>query len=695
MNHPLTLSPLIGSDLLIKKKRGTNTTHIMSGMNHQSGPGGVRHTARRASLGDLPSSNGTPSSGEQSRAENSITFSSAAAHQQDNGTWKASSNKHFTSTQSPPPMMRARSSNQLGETAAAAAARPSTDSPLDHSSPQDAAALLDERLRSISLRAEAGNLANRETSLPEKATVHQTPSGHVPRPRRADASIHHHSPGHNTYPPAQVHRSFHSHHAHHHSQQPLTLPDSALPDEGVDTRRTRSGHMVYSPLHSGDASPLSIPGPHTSLSQITQETAESSPNPVPPYDGLSRRPSLTGGTLSTNPFEDGMNNHSYVGTTNSMTSYMGGPHYPAYGPSLHEMNGPAAGFVVPPEMNGSAAAHYMNGTPISHIMGMGGVMLSPLGDASALPPPPPPPSHMNNASRPRMSRWAGGWGPGNATSGMDPAQYSHFHGMTTWGGPGGGGVRPPLRGGRLSMRTGSRAQQQQQQHSVSTGDVSSSNGGAGNRRPRSSSKGRSSSHDAATYLPSSHGPFNPNHGGALSFPSPQYLAYPRPSIYPPGSRGGANHHDPRLPFASFNANAPHLPRGGHVRHRGTSNGHVPRRGRWSTGPPHPPPPPPLPLHPPPPSSGQQDKLIEKDFVDPARAGDYQAETTAATAKLAPEQATMVEPPSPAQDAAFDRGIQDKALERKPYHPAAPVNRSDWVMWVGNVPSNGKSRLFFM
>ncbi|KAJ7900970.1 YT521-B-like domain-containing protein [Mycena olivaceomarginata] len=31
----------------------------------------------------------------------------------------------------------------------------------------------------------------------------------------------------------------------------------------------------------------------------------------------------------------------------------------------------------------------------------------------------------------------------------------------------------------------------------------------------------------------------------------------------------------------------------------------------------------------------------------------------------------------------------KLLERQPYHPAPPAHRSDWVMWVGNVPSNAK------
>ena len=36
------------------------------------------------------------------------------------------------------------------------------------------------------------------------------------------------------------------------------------------------------------------------------------------------------------------------------------------------------------------------------------------------------------------------------------------------------------------------------------------------------------------------------------------------------------------------------------------------------------------------------------------------------------------------------GAEDRrAAGRKHYHPAAPVNRSDWVMWVGNVPNNGK------
>jgi hypothetical protein len=39
----------------------------------------------------------------------------------------------------------------------------------------------------------------------------------------------------------------------------------------------------------------------------------------------------------------------------------------------------------------------------------------------------------------------------------------------------------------------------------------------------------------------------------------------------------------------------------------------------------------------------------------------------------------------------DSGLEEKAVQRKHYHPAAPANRSEWVMWVGNVPNNGQSR----
>nr|XP_019045374.1 hypothetical protein I302_05763 [Kwoniella bestiolae CBS 10118]OCF24304.1 hypothetical protein I302_05763 [Kwoniella bestiolae CBS 10118] len=35
----------------------------------------------------------------------------------------------------------------------------------------------------------------------------------------------------------------------------------------------------------------------------------------------------------------------------------------------------------------------------------------------------------------------------------------------------------------------------------------------------------------------------------------------------------------------------------------------------------------------------------------------------------------------------DVALQEKEKERKAYHPQAPARRSDWVMWVGNVPSN--------
>lgn len=48
-------------------------------------------------------------------------------------------------------------------------------------------------------------------------------------------------------------------------------------------------------------------------------------------------------------------------------------------------------------------------------------------------------------------------------------------------------------------------------------------------------------------------------------------------------------------------------------------------------------------------------------------------------------------PSPAQKTAdsgpetsLDGETAGRLLERKPYHPAPPANRSEWVMWVGNV-----------
>lgn len=43
------------------------------------------------------------------------------------------------------------------------------------------------------------------------------------------------------------------------------------------------------------------------------------------------------------------------------------------------------------------------------------------------------------------------------------------------------------------------------------------------------------------------------------------------------------------------------------------------------------------------------------------------------------------------DSVIDTGDSPKlpqvTVERKEYHPAAPANRSEWVMWVGNVPNN--------
>jgi hypothetical protein len=47
-------------------------------------------------------------------------------------------------------------------------------------------------------------------------------------------------------------------------------------------------------------------------------------------------------------------------------------------------------------------------------------------------------------------------------------------------------------------------------------------------------------------------------------------------------------------------------------------------------------------------------------------------------------------PGPAKVDTFNRALRggpfvdEKARERKAYHPQPPTNRSDWVMWVGNV-----------
>jgi hypothetical protein len=43
-------------------------------------------------------------------------------------------------------------------------------------------------------------------------------------------------------------------------------------------------------------------------------------------------------------------------------------------------------------------------------------------------------------------------------------------------------------------------------------------------------------------------------------------------------------------------------------------------------------------------------------------------------------------PAPGSPDQEDR----RAAGRKHYHPAAPANRSEWVMWIGNVPNNGRS-----
>ena len=43
------------------------------------------------------------------------------------------------------------------------------------------------------------------------------------------------------------------------------------------------------------------------------------------------------------------------------------------------------------------------------------------------------------------------------------------------------------------------------------------------------------------------------------------------------------------------------------------------------------------------------------------------------------------PPSPANTSL--RSHSDRPLVRRPYHPNPPAHRSEWVMWVGNVPDN--------
>ncbi|KAJ9121559.1 hypothetical protein QFC22_002178 [Naganishia vaughanmartiniae] len=49
--------------------------------------------------------------------------------------------------------------------------------------------------------------------------------------------------------------------------------------------------------------------------------------------------------------------------------------------------------------------------------------------------------------------------------------------------------------------------------------------------------------------------------------------------------------------------------------------------------------------------------------------------------------SVVEATKPSSAILPEGEITDKVLERKAYHPAPPANRSEWVMWVGNVPAN--------
>ncbi|KAJ9096050.1 hypothetical protein QFC21_005415 [Naganishia friedmannii] len=52
-----------------------------------------------------------------------------------------------------------------------------------------------------------------------------------------------------------------------------------------------------------------------------------------------------------------------------------------------------------------------------------------------------------------------------------------------------------------------------------------------------------------------------------------------------------------------------------------------------------------------------------------------------------EDPLMVDTIKSSSDILPDAGNADKVLERKAYHPAPPANRSEWVMWVGNVPAS--------
>lgn len=85
-----------------------------------------------------------------------------------------------------------------------------------------------------------------------------------------------------------------------------------------------------------------------------------------------------------------------------------------------------------------------------------------------------------------------------------------------------------------------------------------------------------------------------------------------------------------------------------------------------------------------PAIGTIDSRRASAMDDYGRQAFYPQWNNAASGSYRPPRGPMTGPPRPANRMSWSGPSKDKLAERKAYHPQPPANRSDWVMWVGNV-----------
>ena len=647
----------------------------------------------------------------------------------------------------PPTMTRARSSNEIGLKAAASATANDAGSKDDDRDENDTEEerRMNARLHSLAARtmgmepsasfpvalekarsrreheldgmyshhADAGDSTRKTTIDPSGKTTFDEPTEHGNLPHSS-----------NSYPLLHTAAVEGDHQAMSEQQRqarPLVLPEYLMPlPAGVDRAANRPELMdmstayhrgLYNNPYQFQTQPgyPNITPPGTSHSPVHPGIPRRDPSMD--YSGheaivntllASNHGSSTSTSPNPNPYE--MLN-PYMPTSHTPPTpgmYGQGGYYNPYSGS-HDPHGRDRGFMGSP-VNSSA--------PVSPVMGMG-VWLPPtdddpattsmpgnmngngLGSSVSSLQPPRSPTMMNGLGGPGSGGNWNGWV--NGGSGMPPSNGPY--GAPSWDPSARSGV-PGSRGGRggAGGREGQNGDLQQPGGPSNRNGTHNLNRNGGPRGGASGYRPPQPSHTSSFGTAVQNMPVNGYPMGMAPLPNnaygnrPQGGPYGGPTgytPYPTGYYAGITHYPvapvpyghldgrqmlPPGPHSGFNSN-----RGG--RGGGAQPG---RMGRSSIDPQG--------------TGGVQGPLAQAQNASTMRNADARPGHRVNARSMSSindvlEQMIVGSPGLPEGvegDIPGSPGAEDRrAAGRKHYHPAAPVNRSDWVMWVGNVPNNGK------